>query len=405
MKNSIKKTFVFLGSTNSMPMMYALDLKKDFDVIYFVDADKSNALHRPECHFPSINYPYPEWIIELSIKNNTNIAFFKFNHANFILSKIKQLTASNNLIFVLNGHYTMLAPKLKKHGKIICLSHGSDLDEWGYIETNYLTDQNRIKSKFTIQKIISAKIIAFKKKCQLKGFLCAEKVIYFPKGFSIYGDKVVSMLVSKGIKYIPRFDTSFAPLTNANRDFKCSTEKLVIFSGVRFYFNAKTTPPELSKGNDIIIQGLAEYAKLNDAVEIHFVEKGQDVDLAKSLCEKYGIQDFVIWHKEMPFIELLKLYEISDICFDQLGRHWLGGIGIYALWLGKPTIANVSNQIASKCIPITSPICNASTVAEVKEWLIKLNDERTRKAISENSKQFAESFFSISRVLTEIADT
>ena len=35
----------------------------------------------------------------------------------------------------------------------------------------------------------------------------------------------------------------------------------------------------------------------------------------------------------MSFIKLLKLYQNSDICFDQVGAHWIAAIGAYALYL------------------------------------------------------------------------
>ena len=34
----------------------------------------------------------------------------------------------------------------------------------------------------------------------------------------------------------------------------------------------------------------------------------------------------------------------SDVCFDQVGSHWIGAVGVYALLLDKPLIANYSDE-------------------------------------------------------------
>jgi hypothetical protein len=55
---------IFFGTMNAMPMMYAHELRNlGQDVIYFVDVPEKNTLCRPENHFPSISYPYPDWVV------------------------------------------------------------------------------------------------------------------------------------------------------------------------------------------------------------------------------------------------------------------------------------------------------------------------------------------------------
>src|SRR5262249_24680752 len=139
-------------------------------------------------------------------------------------------------------------------------------------------------------------------------------------------------------------------------------------------------------GNDKIIHGLAMYKKLNKYIEIHFVEKGEDVNHAKLLCDQLGLSDVIIWHKEMPFIDLIKIYELADICFDQVGKHWVGAGGIYALYIGKPLIANARNLSFLG----ESPIMNAETPDEVCKCMVALSDLAFRRTISARSKKFAE---------------
>ncbi|RPD95630.1 hypothetical protein EGN69_07735 [Pseudomonas monteilii] len=100
-----------------------------------------------------------------------------------------------------------------------------------------------------------------------------------------------------------------------------------------------------------MLRGLALYYELNKNIEIHLVEKGEDFVAAKSLCHELGLSEVVVWHKEMTFKQLLSLYDKADICFDQVGAHWIGAIGGYALWLGKPLIANDEMLIAEGVWP------------------------------------------------------
>lgn len=71
------KLVVFLGSMNAMPMMYAIELRKmGYDVLYFVDVSRNDALCRPENHYPEIQFPYPPWIIELRLPSQLLLALF-----------------------------------------------------------------------------------------------------------------------------------------------------------------------------------------------------------------------------------------------------------------------------------------------------------------------------------------
>lgn len=157
-----------------------------------------------------------------------------------------------------------------------------------------------------------------------------------------------------------------------------------------------------SKGNDLIIEGIAKYLTENPDIQVHFVEKGEDVHYAKELCRKLGLEQVIVWHKEMPFYDLLDLYLNSDICFDQLGEHWIGAIGGYALWLGKPLIANAELAVQSGVWPLENPVCSARTSDEVYEWLVRLEDTEFRRKISDSSKEFVEAYMGARKALTEI---
>lgn len=385
---------VFLGGVNAMPMMYALELKKQgIEVCYVVDRPASDELSRPENHFPSIDYPYPKWIIEFWLPTQIFLAFFPWWSAKLMRIILAVKGVRQPQAFVLNGFFCCLAPFLGTDVPKIFLSSGADLDSWA--NTDDSNDLAITFSKRSVFKFLPAHLsiwlIRKLVRRQFRGARNCDVVVYFPRGFNSVGDRVVQSLRQAGCEIVERYDVSFDPLLNQPRGEVRLHDKLVIFSGVRFTF--RTFPDgnkEYNKGNDVIIRGVAKFHEKFKNIEVHFVEKGEDVREAKSLCDQCGLRDVVIWHREMKFNELVGLYRIADVCFDQVGTHWMGAVGCYALWLGKPLIANDKRAIDAGLWGEDSPIFTASTPDEICAHLLKLVSIEQRKIASGISQNFAE---------------
>lgn len=399
---------VFMGGMNAMPMMYAVELKKlGFDVLYFVDAAPQDMLSRPENHYPEIFYPYPRWIIERRLFSQLLLPLFPRFSAFYYRWYIRRLTGRKKCVFVLNGFFSSLSPFLSSASRKIALSHGSDLDVWG--NTNGVDELITGFGKRSFFRFLPASLAGRLIKMivgrQYEGYRQSNAVLYFPKGFNHAGDTVVQSLVDAGVQYVSRHDISDEPLKRCTRTFKEPGTVLEIFSGVRFLFETFPNGNRgYNKGNDVIIEGLALYYSRNKNIRIHFVSKGEDVGAAKALCEKLGIDAAVVWHDEMKLSELLALYEDSDICFDQVGAHWIGAVGGYALWLGKPLIANDASLVDSGVWPHENPICSASTPQAVYDWLVKLEDIGMRREVAEKSKRFVEAHMMPGSVLKKLFD-
>jgi len=394
---------VFFGTMNAMPMMYAHELKKMAqDVIYFVDVPEKNALCRPENHFPDISYPYPDWVVEFVLPTPFIANIFPKLTLLLMLRKAKRKKKFDTVKAVfLGGSFISYAPFFKEETLKIFLSHGSDFDTWCDTQnTSALSWGMKRRSVFKFfPYVITKALIKSIVRQNLKSAKSADVLLYFPRGMNKVGDRLIAELEDAVVTYIPRYDASFEPLKHVSRKFKHEGKKLVILSVVRFLY--KTFPDSnegYSKGNDKIIYGLAMYKKLNKNIEIHFVEKREDVHHAKLLCDELSLSDVVIWHKEMPFKEFIKLYELADICFDQVGNHWIAGGGLYALYLGKPLIANAKNLSFLG----ESPIMHAETPDEVCKCLVALSDLAFRKTISARSKKFAEEKFGPFAVLERL---
>ncbi|PKI25876.1 glycosyltransferase family 1 protein [Pseudomonas monteilii] len=412
MSGSIKinkgSSVVFLGGMNAMPMMYALELKaRGQRVYYYVDAKRSDKLSRPENHFPDIEYPYPGWIFENILHTQLLLLVWPRFFAWLYGKRIRKDITGKVDCLVLNGFFTALAPYFEKKYQVVSLSHGADLDVWAFeggVENLAKGMSSRSIFKYLPNSVSRYLLRKFIER-QYKGYSASNVVIYFPRGLNSAGDKVIDRLLSDGVSYVSRYDISFEPLKNSKREFKGASGKLNIFSGVRFLFRSFPEGNEgYSKGSDVMLRGLALYYELNKNIEIHLVEKGEDFVAAKSLCHELGLSEVVVWHKEMTFKQLLSLYDKADICFDQVGAHWIGAIGGYALWLGKPLIANDEMLIAEGVWPSPNPVCSAKTPQEILDWLVVLESEQVRKDISNSSKLFVEQYMSPGATIDKVFD-
>lgn len=396
-----------MGSMNAMPMMYALELKRQgYDVLYFVDASRGNTLCRPEMHYPEIRYPYPPWIVELRLPTQLMLALCPWLFAGFYRLITKAKLKGSVGCYFLNGFFVSLSPCLNSNALKIALSHGSDLDVWadsrrkvelvnGFGSRSIFKYLPKFLTKASINRII---------KKQFSGFVAADRVIYFPRTFNEHGDAVIDRVIDCGGKYCPRYDASFSQLSVARPKEIGARGKLIIFSVVRFLY--KTFPEGnrgYNKGNNIIIEGLAKYHKLNKKIEIHFVEKGEDVEYAKELCVQRGLGDVVVWHRVMPFQELANHLAKADVCIDQVGEHWIGA-GVYAMWMQVPLIANVEHSVRAGVWPGANPVLNARTPDEVCEALRQLEDPQRRSEIGLRSKSFVIEYMNPMRTLNQIFD-
>ena len=175
-------------------------------------------------------------------------------------------------------------------------------------------------------------------------------------------------------------------------------------SVVRFLY--KTFPEgnfDYNKGNNIIIEGLAKYYAINKNIIIHFVNKGEDVIHAKKMCDELGLGEAVMWHEEMPFNELTDYMQSADVCIDQVGTHWIGA-GVYAMWLGKPLIANADRAVEVGVWPTENPVCNSRTPDQICEALMMLENSHYRNKIGIESHEFVKKNMDVMQTLNQVFD-
>ena len=377
----------FIGNMNTMPMQYALKFREEgCDVKYIVEGTPDEILLRPEIHYKSITYPYPSWIKEYSFSNNPLHLLFN----RYSTRKIQKEMADRDVIFFNHyGHHLSgyFSDKVIK----IALFSGADLD----VTCNYNHLDNAInkKDKPWVQKMKKGLLKQFIRRYR-NNIRSSDVLSYFPKGMNPLGDKLQEEIMQdRDYIDIWRYDINFKEI-GLEYVGATNNDKMVIVSAVRFLIKTTKENAFEYKGNDLIINGIAQYYAINKNIKVHFVEKGsqESIDMAKKLCHNLGIEDVVIWHKEMVLDELLALYKRADVMFDQVGNHWSGAIGLYAQYMGKPVIANARLDVFSKIWGENIPTLNAQSVNEIFEHLKRCSNRDYREKVGKASHEFIKKY-------------
>lgn len=374
-----------------MPMTYALKFKDDgFDVRYVVETERDNYLMRPEHQFPSkVSYPYPDWIKEIPWENN----LLKYGLLPYSNPEAIQAMTDRDVIF-LNDYGIALAPHLPKRAIKIAISSGGDIDQtcsWAIIESQA---RSALPHKFRL----AWWVLAIRRTLiQRSGLKHCQAISYFPKGLNPDGDMLIEGITNSFAPFlIPRYEVNFEA---AGTSMKPQHDRTLseILVPVRFKITtAKGTEIEY-KGNDIILRALAKYRERNSQIKIHLMRKGdpQDLELADRMCSDLDLKKNIIWHDPMPLADLFRLYEQSDVCIDQVGTHWMGANGCYALYIGRPLITNARPEIMESFWGSKSPILNAKNERQIIDHLIHCEDPANRREIAAAGHAFARNYLDV----------
>jgi glycosyltransferase involved in cell wall biosynthesis len=384
-----------------MPMTYALQLReRGWDVTYFVETAATEKLSRPELRFPSVGYPYPDWIIERPLRSPMIAAL----GPEFAMRDIVERLRAADVVF-LTGLFLTLRRFLRPTQIVFFLCYGSDLDSW--CDRDSIPSLTGVFSR-RIGRLPARLMVSFVVRRMIRSLRQVTAAITFPPGLSEPGERVLAReLPGTNVVRIPRFDISFADLPGPREMRVAPAEAtLRIICGTRHTFRPHPglTDKE-NKGTDIIIRALGKYVRSGRrAVEVHFFEKGLDLDEARRLCEAEGLSPYVVWHPEMSPREFIEMNQSCHIAFDQVGSHWIGGVAMYAMYLSVPVIANSRGEVFDPYWGESSPICQASSEQEIVDWLVRLEDPDTRRSIGERSRRFALEHFGGTRTTQRILD-
>jgi len=382
----------FLGNTNNYPFQLAeIFRNKGCEVMFIVDADASYKLDRPEhMHLASVRYPYPDWIIEKPKARSWFSKLFPKIYAKDIIDLLNSCDA-----VILNGIGHSYKPFLAPAINSVSVFSGADLDVNARLDEIIKLSN---KFPFTLMPMFARRtLLSVYVKHLRKGISQAEVISYFPKGFHREADELISEIM--GTKPYKRFEHFHIRLDNIPYAPPQSKEKLLVFNLARFVW--KSPLPDgfrewENKRNDLMLKGLSKFIKETGIEpDIHFVEKGIDVQSTKELAEELGLSKFITWHKEMSLQDVMDFYIKADIVFDHLGEHVLGG-GLYAMAAGRPVITNTKIEIFEKLTTVPVEICRATNAHEVAEWLHKLaKDPAYRVAKGKAAREYVRKYFDL----------
>lgn len=163
-------------------------------------------------------------------------------------------------------------------------------------------------------------------------------------------------------------------------------DKLVIFHPTSHIWDVK--------GNDILIKAFEIFSKKNHDSILIMVEWGKDLEKSKELVKILGIDDKVLFLKQLDSKDLRHYYNICDIVADQFIDPGIGAIGMETLSCEKPLIIKCSDDSYSELYPEPIPVLDASTSNEICEKLEYLIDEKVRFYIGKKGKEWADRYLS-----------
>jgi glycosyltransferase involved in cell wall biosynthesis len=376
----------FVGSMNAMPMTYALKFRRDgHDVRYVVEAPRDNFLMRPEHQFAGrVPYPYPDWIAEIPWPNDL------LHHATLPWSNREAVREmADRDIVVLNDYGLALAPWMPPGCRIVALSSGADIDVHCRPEMAHAF-ASAVRRRWLYPARLALEL--WRTRLQRRGLASCDIVCYFPRGLNPAGDEVIDELIRRRpeVLRVERYDVDFeAAGVRRLPVVRRALQKILV--PVRVNLRPPIGGSFEYKGNDLILRALSRYRERQPSLEIHLFDKGPAADLAiaRQLCRELGLSDCVTWHQPMPLPKLLELYADCDVCFDQVGNHWMGAIGCYALYMGRPLIANARLDVFGHLWGADPPILQAASVDEIHQQLVRCEDLAFRETLAERGHRFA----------------
>lgn len=387
----------FLGNMNNFPFGIAKEFqRKKYNVTQFIDADKDYLLDRPESEDKSLTNNYPEWIVDLELnKFKAKRIFFLLFPTIFYAALLKKINQFD--VIFLNGNWIKFGKYIPQGKLVIGLLAGSEVDGADKDQLPALvfnaTQKARLQKfvpKF-VYRLLYGRIIQL----QRDGIRRLNVVNYYMPEVNPTGDAIIND-IKKDQKYsriiLRGFDTSLFEYIQP----KIEKKDFVILNITRFCFTLNIND---NKRNDIMIKGIAKFVaknKITDGLKILFFEKGIDLDLAKEMCNDFGITKFITWLPVVPIEKLKNYFAECDVAFDQLGKQWIGA-GLFSMLTGRPLIANGRPEIYEKYTGERIPVCQANNEEDVCDWLTKIYlDRKLAQEIGVISRNYVLKHFDIS---------
>lgn len=382
----------FLGNINNSPFALARALRALGHEVHFIVYNRE-ALHRPECRFDDVPYPYPDWIHEFRFSPFFPATFLVPSHSR---RQVIQLLRSCDAV-VLND----VGPSLWSYVRrpAIVFLTGSDLQ----ILANWKTidDQRNNTRRWPrpLWGLLKAQLYRKLIGAQRLGIRSAVAINFPATGFIPNGDAVLREI---GVVDDQRMFFLMAKLQPNFPIPMPNNEPVRVFCPTRLNWQFPIPPgyAEIDyKGSDVMIRGLGLFWRQTSIpLQIRLIKKGLHVAETMVLVDQEGLTEQVTWLEPMSQLQVQQEYERADIVFDQFGLSMVGMAGLDAMATGRPVIAHGRPEILEPIVGEPSPLCQATTPEEVCIQLQQLVfDPEKRARVGVASHAYVKKHFSPER--------
>lgn len=379
--------FAFLGNANNYPFMLARALKHIGHDVTFI-LMQPHALDRPENRYPEITVPYPPWIHDLSPFNYWDAAFPTGR-----CRRALRLIGESDVV-VANLEAPALIPSLR--ARSVAFLSGSDLEVYcapGFARRKSL--EVRRRPRF-MSRIACRLIVGRFSSLQKRGIQRADIVGYTARGLVPEGDAILDSL---GVPDSRRLFVLMTEVGELKPSPPPENRTLRVLCLARFNWKRPLEPGMSErdyKGSDVMLRGIAAFLKESGCpLELRFARKGVHVAEAVRLIEELGFSDRVTWIDEMSQQAALEEIRRADIVMDQFGESIVGMVGLDAMALERPLIANWRPEIMDRELGEAAPVCQARTPSEVCDGLKRVASSRQERArLGREGRAFVEKHFS-----------
>lgn len=364
-----KLSIAIFGNTNNYPLLLAEGLKLlGHDVRLILN--RTEVLHRPEAKHPEWKDAYPPWVHDCSDLTDEDIAYA----TPALEPAIRHLTHNVDLAILNDVGPALIDYITAPH---VALLTGSDLTYYASYDSLQMRTgmwDSGFKRSPAGRRFIR-RMADFVSR-QRDGLLSARVVCYAYRGLIPEGDRLLDAI---GVDNDRRMMLLLSNVHGLAAQPSSANKDLQVLCGSRIVYRPERNPALSTidfKGTDVLIQGFAAYCQRGGKGELQLPQKGQDIELARSLVHDLGIASRVVWLPEMSLAEFYERMTQADIVCDQFGTSFPGMVTMDAYALGRPVMAKLRNEVFSEVFTEPLPGFDVHTSEDIAECLLQLDKKR-----------------------------
>ena len=158
--------------------------------------------------------------------------------------------------------------------------------------------------------------------------------------------------------------------------------------------------PNLNKGNDRLLEALAQSLSGGLDIQLVLVRWGRDVNASISLAEKLGISSNITWIDQLDKRQLWARYLGSHAVADQFATPAIGGVTFEALALGRRVVTALDVPVAERFFGAAPPLFPAREVDEIATALQRIaQDPLDSAGLGRTAHEWFSTYHSAERIV------